>query len=332
MTKKVVSNTLLFIGILTFVIVFKTFFGESNTLVGVTLIMSILVLMSEDLTRKPGINFIKLLFLNVILGFFSYIANTNIWLGLVLNFVVLGGIGYFLSYNLNKNIIVPFGLQYLFMLYTPVSGIDFYKRIAGLIFSAILIMAIQLIIHRKKKDDNNLNETLEKDDVYKEIKVFGKMVEIHTIRASYAVRVGVVAAIAAFIVGYFELEQGRWIVYTIFSLTEFYSEHCKERSKQRLEGTIIGSLIVVVLFLIINDNSLRALIVLVAGYMDTYTNNYRDKMICVTASVVASVSLVNGTLTTIFERISYVCLGIVLALFINKFVLETTLEQRELTS
>ena len=279
--------------------------------------------MSEDLTRKPGINFIKLLFLNVILGFFSYIANTNIWLGLVLNFVVLGGIGYFLSYNLNKNIIVPFGLQYLFMLYTPVSGIDFYKRIAGLIFSAILIMAIQLIIHRKKKDDNNLNETLEKDDVYKEIKVFGKMVEIHTIR---------VAAIAAFIVGYFELEQGRWIVYTIFSLTEFYSEHCKERSKQRLEGTIIGSLIVVVLFLIINDNSLRALIVLVAGYMDTYTNNYRDKMICVTASVVASVSLVNGTLTTIFERISYVCLGIVLALFINKFVLETTLEQRELTS
>lgn len=332
MTKKVVSNTLLFIGILTFVIVFKTFFGESNTLVGVTLIMSILVLMSEDLTRKPVVNFIKLLFLNVILGFFSYIANTNIWLGLVLNFVVLGGIGYFLSYNLNKNIIVPFGLQYLFMLYTPVSGIDFYKRISGLVFSAILIMAIQLVIHRKKKDDNNLNETLEKDDVYKEIKVFGKMVEIHTIRARYAVRVGVVAAIAAFIVGYFELEQGRWIVYTIFSLTEFYSEHCKERSKQRLEGTIIGSLIVVVLFLIINDNSLRALIVLVAGYMDTYTNNYRDKMICVTASVVASVSLVNGTLVTIFERILYVCFGIVLALLINKFVLQTTLEQRELTS
>lgn len=330
MLKKVVSNTILFIGIVTFVIVFKTIFGEANTLVGVTLILAILVLMGEDLTKKPVANFIKLLLLNVTLGLFSYISNVNIWVGLILNFLVLSGIGYFLSYNLNKNIIVPFGLQYLFMLYTPVSGVDFQKRTIELAFSAGLIMVIQFVIHRKKKDSedisNHSNEISEEDAFYREIKVFGKMFKVHTIRARYAIRIGVVAAISAFIVGYFHLEQGRWIVYTIFSLTELYSEHCKVRSKQRLQGTVIGAVIVLVLFVVIKDNTLRSMLVLLAGYMDTYTDNYRDKMICVTASVIASVSLVNGTLVTIFERIEYVCLGIILSLLINKFVLQTTLD------
>ena len=50
-------------------------------------------------------------------------------MGLVLNFVVLLLIGYFLTSKLNKVILVPFGLQYLFMLYTPVTGNDFIKRL-----------------------------------------------------------------------------------------------------------------------------------------------------------------------------------------------------------
>lgn len=327
---------MLFISIITFVIVFKTIFGEANTLVGVTLIIAILVLMGEDLTKKPVANFIKLLLLNVTLGLFSYISNMNIWVGLILNFVVLSGIGYFLSYNLNKNIIVPFGLQYLFMLYTPVSGLDFQKRIIELAFSAVLIMAIQFVIHRKKRNSedisNHSNEISEEDAFYRDIDVLGKTFKVHTIRARYAIRIGLVAAISAFIVGYFHLEQGRWIVYTIFSLTEFYSEHCKVRSKQRLQGTIIGSLIVLVLFAFIKDNTLRSMLVLLAGYMDTYTNNYRDKMICVTASVIASVSLVKGPLITVVERIGYVSLGIILSLLINKFVLQTTLDHGKVAS
>lgn len=44
-------------------------------------------------------------------------------------------------------------------------------------------------------------------------------------------------------------------------------------------------------------------------------------MICVTISVVGSVSLVNDTIVTSIERISYVIIGIVLAILIDNLML-----------
>ncbi|MEL5900752.1 FUSC family protein, partial [Clostridium sporogenes] len=95
---------------------------------------------------------------NLFLGLFAHISSHNMWAGLILNFVALSVIGYLLSFNLNKVTIIPFGLQYLFMLYTPVSGNDFSKRILALSLGAVLIMAVQLIIHRKniKNEDSQL--------------------------------------------------------------------------------------------------------------------------------------------------------------------------------
>ena len=71
------------------------------------------------------------------------------------------------------------------------------------------------------------------------------------------------------------------------------------------------------------------MIVLLGGYLDTYTTNYRDKIICVTMSVVASVSLTNGTITTAIERVGYICVGIILALLADKLVFNKKLEYRE---
>lgn len=73
--------------------------------------------------------------------------------------------------------------------------------------------------------------------------------------------------------------------------------------------------------MLIISNAMRGFIILVGGYLDTYTTNYRDKMICVTMSVVASVSLTNGTIITAIERICYVFIGIVLAMTVDKLII-----------
>lgn len=332
MWKKIICNTILFVIILTFIKIFQFIFGARNNLVGVTVIIAILVLMQEDLTKKPVENFMKLLLLNLVLGVFSFISSYNMWVGLILNFLTLSGIGYLLSPNLTKVKIIPFGLQYLFMLYSPVTGSDFSKRILGLSFGAILIMVVQFIIHRKNKiSKSELIELDKKEEAYIKREMFGKIYKIHTIRGAYAIRIGLVTAITAFAVAFFNLQQGRWIVYTIFSLTELYSENCKIRSKQRLQGTIIGVLIIIALFMFIKNNTIRALIVLVGGYLDTYTTNYRDKMICVTMSVVASVSLINGTILTSIERMGYVFIGIVLAIIVDKLIFRIKLSDFEMS-
>lgn len=337
MKKKIISNTIIFLVILFFVKGFEIIFGANNSLVGVTIIISILVLMQEDLTKNLFSNLMKLLFMNLISGVFSTIASHNMYLGLILNFSILLLIGYSLTNKLNKVMVVPFGLQYLFMLYTPVTGSDFTKRLIGLATGAILIMLVQLVIYRGNKnnkvEDSKLQNNIDNESNFfnedkKEneyIKLFNKF-NIHHVRGAYAIRIALLTTIAVFIVDFFNLAQGRWIVYTIFSLTELYSEHCRVRSKQRLQGTIIGIIIIMLLFVVIKDNNIRILIVLLGGYLDTYTTNYRDKIICVTMSVVASVSLTNGTIVTAIERVGYISIGIILAILADKIIFNKKLE------
>ena len=93
MKKKVISNTIIFLVILLFVKGFEVIFGSNNSLVGVTIIISILVLMQEDLTKNLSSNLMKLLFMNLISGVFSNVATHNMYLGLVLNFSILLLIG-----------------------------------------------------------------------------------------------------------------------------------------------------------------------------------------------------------------------------------------------
>lgn len=334
--KKITSKIIIFILVIVFVKIFEGIFGIRNSQVGITVIIATLVFIQENLMENPVKNLIKLISANLILGIFAHISSYSIGGGLVLNFIALSAIGYLLSFNLNKNLIVPFGLQYLFMLYNPVSGSDFVKRLLELAFGAMIIMVVQFVIYRKHKnikpEENKLAEFHEDKEMYKYIKIRGTSYKIHAIRGSYAVKIGLITAITAFTVSFLNLQQGRWVVYTVFSLTELYSENCIVRSKQRLQGTIAGVLIILILFAFIKSNAARSLMVLVGGYLDGYTTNYRDKIICITMSVVASTALVNGTLITAIERISYVVIGIILALIMDKLVLRKKSEDLTMCS
>lgn len=312
MWDKIKANTIMFISIVAFVKIFEIIFTPSNTLVGVTVIISILILMKENLTKNPVKNLLILLLINLSLGGLSHISSNNMLIGLIVNFFTLSIIGYVMSFELNKTMVVPFGLQYLFMLYSPITNDLLAKRFIALAFGAVLLMIVQFYVHRKDSKIKIESSQLIKFD--KNTK------KIHRVRASYAIRVGLVTAISAFLVSYFKIDQGRWIVYTVFALTELYSENCKKKSKQRLEGTIIGSLVVLILFIFIKSNIIRVAIILTAGYMDSYLKSYRDKMIFITISAVASTSLTNGTLETSIQRIVCVFMGVILALLVDKFV------------
>lgn len=316
----------MFAMILAFISLFGYVFGVNNNLVGITILIVLLVLMQEDLTQKPVENFMKLTSINLISGILTYFSSQNIWIGLVLNFIALSTIGYFFSSRLNKIMVVPFGLHYLFMLYNPVSGIDFNKRLIGLIAGAVLVMIVQFIVHRKNifQEEELLNPGPidEFNSLYEPVRLFGREYAIHSIRGAYALRIGLITAITAFIVAFFNLQEGRWVVYTVFALTELYSEDCISRSKQRIQGTILGTLIVLVLFFFIKDTSVRAMIILVGGYLDSYTTNYRDKIICVTISVIASTALVNNTLYAAVNRVGYILVGTALALLVDKLIFQ----------
>lgn len=455
------NNTILFIAIIVFITVFKAIFGEENSVVGITLIVATLVLLQRDLTKNPIRNLFGLIIFNVLMGVFCYFSVLNPWLAIGINFIALLSIGYLCSSSVRTPVVVPFGLQYLFMLFEPVHGHAFFERLIALAVGAIFIMAIQflvngskikkafnplmisiftdlensilgkeincelvfkkldslkkMILDRRKKgyylseeskiitniiwaierttiviEDNKnliinnkefrnhlleslntlktalrtdnkeilnqnffdaviedeakrvcliLNElkiillqlwTLEQYNKYdysvkipsyfNKATVFKREFKLSTLKLSYAVRLAVIGTIAIFIAQFFDLAQGKWMAYTIFSLIQPYAEHSKERLKDRIQGTLIGAIIVIVLFLIVKSSSARSLVVLIAGYLNPFAEGYKSMIMLVTISVVASTALVGGTLQVGLTRILFVIGGAVLAFIGSNYI------------
>lgn len=469
--KNVLTKTILFIAIILFINIFIGIFGDANKLLGVGIITVTLCLLERDLTTCLWTNLSKLLVINLILGISAFLSFQNMWIGIIINFLVLFTLGYLFSYNLRKSIVVPFGLQYFFMLYTPVYGNDFLKRILALAFGALFTMTIQLIANNNnkmskvgmKKVDIILENVLLKLNLLKEdldlsaislsieesIKTLKKMVydkriknfylpndgkiitniictierfnilldklklenktencihflgylytslkniknknfnlnnscvnylnidsnmlyvqefkniietlsslmcqmeslnkknkfsidynekipshfqnlyihkrnfNISDLRVSYGVRLGIAGAFTAFITQYFKLPEGRWLTYTIFSLIQPYSENCKIKSRERIEGTLIGSLLIIILFTLIKNPNARFLIILLAGYLNPFATNYKYLVICITVSSIATIALSGALVKITLIRIIFIVIGTGLALLANKYI------------
>lgn len=478
MKGKIISNTLLFIFIVIFIVAFKIVFGDPNTLVAVTTITAMLMFLQRDLTATPIKNTFKLVALNLFIGIAAIIATSNMWIAIPVNFITMFILSYSLCSSLRNPMYLPFSLQYLFILANPVSGNEVYVRLVALVVGALLIMALQLLvnrnkvtksgnkiltevcdnllkeinlikeskditecstiinkslgsfrdmIHDKREEDyylteegrvklnlivalekinihlrnindakqveeilsdtysvveeakeyfrtdklpeniyNNCEKILEKyeknnetstmvldilnsivflvdtvvelsnlekknyntiyklEGIPKEFKnslLDIKNLKNKSLKFSYAIKVSVGITLAAFIMNYFNLEEGRWIMFTILSLVTPLYEMSKRKYKARILATVIGAIIIMILFTVFTDDISRMLILMLSGYIGNYIPEYKYNMICVTVSAVGAAILSSGNTTVVsIERILFVVLGLILAILINKFI------------
>lgn len=483
---KIIGNTLIFIIIMIYLGIFRSVFGGANSLVGITVITAVLMLTQRDLTAEPIKNFLTLLLVNVMTGVFSYIAVNNLWIGIPLNLIALFVIAYTFSSNIKGLVVIPFGLQYLFMISEPVYGIDFEKRMIALVFGAFFVMAIQFVVNKKKlektfnpsiiniidslietislpeyllepspyvmgrlidtlRDDedtgnilfkniDNLKKiiydkrkkgfylnrgtkevvdivwilerislNLHKDCIYKnkefnkylksylseikfsienkkysinykefygnldedmlevkktiddlvininqlmkienmkkhdfhikapkhfsKLEIAKKDFKIDSLRVSYALRLAILGAFTLFLTKFFNLAEGRWMVYTIFALIQPYKEVTIRKSKDRIQGTIIGVLLVIVVFMIFKNTQVRMLSILFMGYLNPYAQRYRNMVICITFSAVASLAITeNITVILGGERLFFVAIGVIIALIGSKYIIPYNIE------
>lgn len=469
----IISQTVLYIFIMAFVIIFKTIFGDKNTLVGVMGITAILMLTQINLTISPGKNLFKLLIINIGIGIVTYLANLNVWAAIPLNFIAIFIIIYTFYYNLKSPVYLPFSLQYLFLLSTPITAKELPMRLLSLLVAPIGIMLVQFIVNKNKttkvgnklidnicddiikkvndksinkqeinkairsnstefrkiiydnrkdefyvteegriklnivvvleklsnlldkdinnkyvledlliclqevkrslgKEDNlsNINDNISnilnkyKDDnvhdidtlrilntihmlnmSLEELKLLGKenynkieansdipedykMINIHkkefykkSVKFSYAVRVSLGVAISAFIADYFKFSEGKWIYFTAMAIIIPIYELSKKKIKDRMFATLVGGIIVVLLFTIFTNTLVRVLIIMAAGYLRSYAFTYRYGTIYTTICAIGSVAMSGGAVVLTINRIVFVILGIIIGIIINRFIL-----------
>ncbi len=483
MGKKIISQTIIFVVMIGLIVGFSVIFGSENTLIGVTTITAVLMLLSKDFSLNPLSTALKLICFNVLMGIVTFIAAKNVWLGIPLNFIFLFVMGYTLSYNLSSPSFVPFNLQYVFTLSTPITIAQLPKRLIALAVGAILVVLAQVIFNKNKiskqgntvlvgvcsglidklalleagkpfeeleqkvqqgigkfrrfvynkreqdfyltresrikldlslelekindainelalqedavrilndqgfKEDfisvidivkgclekeENLNQLDEsfstvfdkynaerntsvfqlkvlnslsfiKQSLYelKELdkskynaiskhepipanyqlkNIYIKSFQSNSLKFSYAFRLALGITISAFVVGFFKIAEGRWIVYTVNSLSQPFYEKSKQRLKDRLLATIIGVIIIGIVFSVIKGSTARTLTLMVISYFLSYNSAYRYTTINATVSAIGAAALYGNTFVLSLDRILFVATGAVLAILLSKFV------------
>ncbi|MFR5267381.1 FUSC family protein [Clostridium sp.] len=189
----------------------------------------------------------------------------------------------------------------------------------------IISLIIKNINKRSKVELKNIKRNLKND-------IYGlKNIKFNSIRLTYSLRISIEVVIACFIMEYFQLDQGRWIMYTVLSLTNPLFEITKSKAKDRIIATIIGAIFISITFIIFRNTLIRSLIIMGAGYANMYCETYRQKIITVTISAIGAACLVGGyvvgdnlikatPIILSIERVIFIIIGAIIAIFINTFL------------
>jgi uncharacterized membrane protein YccC len=148
---------------------------------------------------------------------------------------------------------------------------------------------------------------------------------IDALSLSYAFRLALAISVCAFLVNYFTLAHGSWLLFTISSLTYPFYEMSRQKTGLRIGGTIIGGVIVIVIFSILHLQNAGMLVLLVSLFLTiVFMNQYVFSMIFTTITAISSLVLIDNAAMLSLDRIVYVIIGGILVMGLSKFVLPYT--------
>jgi hypothetical protein len=479
--KNIMSKTLIFIGIIPTVIIFKYMFGNENMFVGFTTFMAAVMLMGNDYTANPIKNTIRFILIELFMGLSAYICTFSPHLTLIFTFFTVFFIAYIFTYDTSKPIHMPFILTYLFMIYFPVKQSGIPHRVEALIVAGMLIMFIQMIVNKNKfwnkskisicnnidlfinqidsllskesidslkensnklnkqlislsqnlysrkektflisdksrlylcvvqtleganiilekaiEDKENLgsysyvleklklqfsdilkfmneeiiaeelknkindfiyegddfcyshyieyelkqNMTLLRDmlstlengglsysdkkygisDKIKEAEVIKKRFNRNSLRFTFAFRIALLVSLGAFVVDYFNLYKGRWMVFTLASVSQPYIESSESKMLNRIKGSLIGVLIFEIVFHVVPIEEIRMFIAFTCGYISFYFKDYSKKMTYITVFALSIGATNNDFNILSFDRIKFILIGCIIAFIANRII------------
>jgi uncharacterized membrane protein YccC len=150
-------------------------------------------------------------------------------------------------------------------------------------------------------------------------------VSLNALSLSYAFRLAFAITSCAFLVGFFHLEHGNWLLFTVSSLTYPFYELSRQKTGLRLVGTCIGGVLVVLLFSVLQLQQAVALVMIVSLFLTmVYMNQYVYTMIFSTITAISSLVLIDNAASLSLERVGYVLIGGLAVLLLSRFVLPYT--------
>ncbi|WP_297633094.1 FUSC family protein [uncultured Clostridium sp.] len=191
------------------------------------------------------------------------------------------------------------------------------------IVNSLILINAALLETRKEKVDlkKNFKETKERFKVSRKLSRETK----NSLGFSYAVRVAIGMTITCFLTQYFHLEEGTWMMFTIFSLVNPIYETTKFKTKDRIISTLLGAVAVIILLSIFKSGVERTAVLMVVGYIMCYTKQYKYNIFLATICIITLATGTGNVYDFAFQRIAFVIIGMIVAIILNTFVLRCDL-------
>ena len=153
--------------------------------------------------------------------------------------------------------------------------------------------------------------------------------DVSPVRVAYAVRTALLLSFATLFVQAFSLPHGKWLLFTLASVSLPYADDIPVKMKKRLQATLTGGLISVILYALIPSPAGRTAAMMLSGYLSFYFTDYAETFACSTVGALGGAVFMElfgfravGGIFLI--RLGYILAGIALAYAANCLLLPFT--------
>lgn len=113
------------------------------------------------------------------------------------------------------------------------------------------------------------------------LRLFAAM-DLSPMRAAYAVRVALLLSCATLLVQTLALPHGKWLLFTLASVSMPYADDVPAKMKKRIAATVAGGLLSVVIYSLIASPAGRTAAMMLSGYLSFYFTDYTETFTCST--------------------------------------------------
>lgn len=146
--------------------------------------------------------------------------------------------------------------------------------------------------------------------------------DVSPVRVVYALRVAALLSVFTLIVQLLGLPHGKWLLFTLASVSLPYADDVGTKAKKRLTATVIGGIPAFLFFALIPSMAARTAFMIFTGYLTSYFTDYRFSFACSTVGGLGGAMLAGsfgwgGAGEILLIRLGYICAGVLIAWAVN---------------
>jgi hypothetical protein len=150
--------------------------------------------------------------------------------------------------------------------------------------------------------------------------------DLSPVRVVYAFRTALVLSCATLLVQYLGLPHGKWLLFTLASVSLPYADDVPAKMKKRILATITGGILSVVIYSLIPSPAGRTAAMMLSGYLSFYFTDYRETFACSTIGALGGAVFMGSfgfqAVSSMFLiRLGYILAGAAAAYILNCIIL-----------